>query len=328
MIAPLERLPSNPLVSPSDIHFGNPTGAFNAGAVVEHSTGSVVLLVRVYDGETRRSSLALAISADGKRIDEILEAPAVAPAATYEEYGVEDARITWLADDERYAITYAGYSGEGPRVCLITTDDLLAPERYQRHGQRIAGENKNCVVFPERINGEYVILHRPLPRIVCSRVASLEETWPDDGAPLVGPLPNTWRSARVGAGAPPIRTRLGWLLPIHGATTVAKGNVYSMGWCLLDAENPERVLYISDKPALVPEASYEIEHGYVPQIDHANFKNGVKVVFPQGLVERGDDLIVYYGAADVHVAAARVRKDDLLTSIEEEIAAGRTGTPL
>lgn len=101
-----------------------------------------------------------------------------------------------------------------------------------------------------------------------------------------------------------------------------------MGWCLLDAENPERVLYVSDAPVLAPEAPYEIEHAYIPQIDHANFKNGVRVVFPQGLVERGDDLIVYYGAADVHVAAARVRKDDLLASIEEEIAAGRTGTPL
>jgi predicted GH43/DUF377 family glycosyl hydrolase len=328
MIAPLERLCENPLVSPSDIHFGHPTGAFNAGAAIDHKTGRVVILVRVYDGETRRSSLALVLSSDGKHIDEIRDAPAVAPAATYEEYGVEDARITWLEDDRRYAITYAGYSGEGPRACLITTDDLLAPERYQRHGPRIAGENKNCVVFPERINGEYVILHRPLPRIVCTRVASLEETWPEGGVPLVGPLSNTWRSARVGAGAPPIRTRLGWLLPIHGATTVDEGNVYSMGWCLLDAANPERVLYISDAPVLTPQAPYEIELGYVPQIDHANFKNGVRVVFPQGLVERGDDLIVYYGAADVHVAGARVNKEDLLASIEEEIAAGRTGTPL
>jgi predicted GH43/DUF377 family glycosyl hydrolase len=328
MIAPLERLPDNPLVSPSQIPFGNTTGAFNPGAAVDQTTGRVVLLVRVFDGETRRSSFALALSSDGRHIDEILDRPAVVPGARFEEWGVEDPRITWLEDEALYAITYTGYSGDGPRVCLITTDDLLAPEHYHRHGPRIAGENKNCVIFPEKLDEQYVILHRPLPRIVCVRVASLEDTWPENGVPLVGPRPGTWRSARVGAGAPPLRTRTGWLLPIHGATRVDEGNVYSMGWCVLDLKNPNRVLYVSDAPVLTPEAPYEIELGYVPQIDHANFKDGVRVVFPQGLVEQGDDLIVYYGAADVHVAGARVNKEDLLASIEEEIAAGRTGTPL
>src|SRR5688500_11679837 len=62
----------------------------------------------------------------------------------------EDARITWIEEDGIYAITYTGYSAAGPRVCLITTDDLLNPECYRRHGPRIAGDNKNCVVFPEK----------------------------------------------------------------------------------------------------------------------------------------------------------------------------------
>ena len=88
--------------------------------------------------------------------------PAIAREAPYEEWGVEDARITYIADEKRYAITYTGYSPIGPRVCLITTDDLLAPEKYRRHGPRIAGENKNCVIFPEKVDGKYVILHRPL----------------------------------------------------------------------------------------------------------------------------------------------------------------------
>jgi len=282
----------------------------------------------VFEEDTRRSCLALAISSDGRHIDEILDRPAVAREAPYEEWGVEDARVTYLPDEGRYAITYTGYSPAGPRVCLITTDDLLAPERYQRHGPRLPGDNKNCVIFPGKVDGQYVILHRPMPRIVCTRVDSLEAEWPADGVPLLGPQPGTWRSSRVGAGAPPIPTRLGWLMAFHGATTIEEGNVYSMGWCILDLQNPETVLYVSDTPALTPEVSYEIDAGPLLQVDMANFRTGVRVVFPEGLIERDDDLLVYYGAADVSVAAARVRTSDLLASLESAMRLDQGGVPL
>jgi predicted GH43/DUF377 family glycosyl hydrolase len=328
MISPLERFASNPLVRPSQISFTRASGTFNPGATIDHASGRVVLLIRVYDEVTGRSCLVLASSSDGERIDEICERPAIVPQAPYEEWGVEDPRVTWLASESRYAITYTGYSPLGPRVCLITTDDLLAPERYERHGPRIAGDNKNSVVFPERIDGKYVILHRPMPRIECVRVSSLEDDWPASGVSLIGPEANSWRSARVGAGSPPIRTRIGWLLAIHGATSIEEGNVYSMGWCVLDLEKPERVLYVSDSAALEPEKSYEVELGNIPQVDRANFPFGVRVVFPQGLVELGDDLLVYYGAADVSVAGARVRKSDLVDSIESAIENKEGGVPL
>lgn len=328
MTAPLGRLAGNPLVRPADIPFTRASGAFNPAAAVDRRSGRVVLLVRVFEAETRRSSLALALSSDGARIEEIWDRPAIAREAPYEEWGVEDARITYLEQEERYAITYTGYSPEGPRVCLITTDDLLAPERYRRHGPRIPGDNKNCVVFPEKVDGQYVILHRPMPRIVCCRVSSLEAAWPATGTPLVGPRPGTWRSSRVGAGAPPIRTELGWLFPFHGATTIEEGNVYSMGWCVLDLETPERVRYVSNEPALTPEMPYEIERGPIPQVDPANFTTGVRVVFPEGLVQRGDDLLVYYGAADVSVAAARVGRRELIASLDASIRQNQGGVPL
>jgi predicted GH43/DUF377 family glycosyl hydrolase len=326
--APLERLAANPLVTPSQISFTRATGTFNPGATVDQATDRVALLVRVFEEDTRRSSIVIALSSDGERIDEVGDRPAIAREEPYEKWGVEDARVTWLEDERIYAITYTGYSPAGPRVCLITTDDLLSPSRYQRHGPRIRGDNKNCVIFPEKIDGQYVILHRPMPRMVCVRVPTLESEWPEDGVPIVGPRPGTWRSSRVGSGAPPIRTSIGWLLPFHGATSIEEGNVYSMGWCVLDLENPETVLYVSDVPALTPEAPYEIEHGEVPQVDPANFKTGIRVVFPQGLVERGDDLIVYYGAADVSVAGARVRKRDLIASLAEAIGQNQGGVPL
>lgn len=325
MIAQLQRLASNPIVEPSRISFVRASGAFNPGTAVDHTSGRVVLLVRVFEEETRRSCLALALSSDGAHVDEIWARPAVGRDAPYEEWGVEDPRITYLADEGRYAITYTGYSSAGPRICLITTDDLLAPERYCRHGPRVAGDNKNCVVFPEKIDGQYVILHRPMPRIVCTRVSSLESEWPADGVTLLGPRAGTWRSSRVGAGAPPIRTSAGWLFPFHGATSVEEGNVYSMGWCVVDLERPESVRFVSDAPSLSPQAPYEIEERSIPQVDMANFRTGVRVVFPQGLVERGDDLLVYYGAADVSVAAARVEKRELVASIEHAIAHGHGG---
>jgi predicted GH43/DUF377 family glycosyl hydrolase len=322
MIAPLERLAGNPLITPAHVRFTRASGAFNPGVCVDRASGRVVLLVRVFEEQTRRSCLALAVSSDGRQIDEVRDEPAVAREAPYEEWGVEDARITYLEEDERYAITYTGYSSAGPRVCLITTDDLLDTARYRRHGPRIPGDNKNCVIFPRKVDGRYVILHRPMPRIVCARVDALEDEWPHDGVEVLGPQPGSWRSSRVGAGAPPIATRLGWLFPFHGATEIDEGNVYSMGWCVLDYGKPERVLYVSAAPALAPEASYEIEAGPIPQVDMANFRTGVRVVFPQGLIERGDELLVYYGAGDVSVAGARVNRDALIDSLESAIAAG------
>ena len=101
-----------------------------------------------------------------------------------------------------------------------------------------------------------------------------------------------------------------------------------MGWCVLDATNPETVLYVSDEPVLIPEQSYEIELGEIPQVDPANFPTGVRVVFPEGMVERGEDLIVYYGGADVCIAGARVNKRELVDSIEEAIMNGEGAPPL
>jgi len=328
MIPSLERFATNPLVHPSQISFTRASGTFNPGATIDRATGRVALLVRVFEEATRRSLLTWALSRDGERIDEIWDRPALARDAPYEDWGAEDARITYLKEQELYAITYTGYSREGPRVCLITTDDLLSPVRYRRHGPRIAGENKNCVILPEKVDGKYVILHRPMPRIECIRVSSLEEEWPASGVPLIGPQPNTWRSSRVGAGAPPIRTDIGWLFPFHGATAIEEGNVYSMGWCVLDLKRPETVLYVSDAPALTPEAPYEIERNAIPQVDMASFKTGVRVVFPQGLVERGENLLVYYGAADVSVAGARVNKSALIAALTKEMDLKQGGVPL
>src|SRR5688500_18327084 len=101
-----------------------------------------------------------------------------------------------------------------------------------------------------------------------------------------------------------------------------------MGWYVLDLEDPTRVRYVSPEPALAPTAPYEIQLEPIPQVDMKYFRTGVRVVFPQGMVERGEDLIVYYGAADVSVGAARVNKESLLSGIEAAIERGDTARAL
>lgn len=327
MIPHLERSPRNPVLGPSRVRFTRASGAFNPAAAVDHRTGRVVILFRIFEEETRRSSLGLALSTDGETIDDVWDRPVLGREAPYEEWGVEDARVTYLAQEERYAITYTGYSPAGPRVCLATTDDLLDRSRYRRHGPRLDGENKNSVVFPEKVGGRYAVLHRPMPRIAFAQVSALEDPWPQ-GVSILGPRPGTWRSSRVGSGAPPLRTRLGWLLQIHGATTIEEGNIYSMGWCVLDLGDPRRVRYVSPAPVLCPEAPYEIQNEPIPQVDMANFRTGVRVVFPEGMVRRGDDLLVYYGAADVSVGVARVNEGALLDALDAAIERGEGAVPL
>ena len=250
-IPALQRFATNPIVTPGQISFDGLPAPSNPGATIDRASGRVVLLVRVFEEETKRSCLALALSSDGEHIDEIRDGPAIAREAPYEDWA-QKTRASPTSSDQLYAITYTGYSPTGPRVCLITTDDLLKPERYKRHGPRITGDNKNCVIFPQKVGGAYVILHRPMPRIELIKVAALEDLWPAEGVPLVGPLPGTWRSSRVGSGAPPIATDIGWLFPFHGATSIEEGNVYSMGWCVLDSANPEKVLYVSVVPRSRP----------------------------------------------------------------------------
>ena len=131
MIAALQRLATNPLVRPSQIPFTRASGTFNPGA--QSITRAVAWCCSSGYSRRRRADPASRWRCRrmGGTIDEIWDRPAIAREAPYEEWGVEDARITYLADEGRYAITYTGYSPDGPRVCLITTDDLLAPERYR-----------------------------------------------------------------------------------------------------------------------------------------------------------------------------------------------------
>lgn len=223
-----------------------------------------------------------------------------------EEFGVEDPRITML--DGRFYFTYVAVSRHGPATALASTTDFRT---FERHGVVFCPENKDVVLFPERIGGAYVALHRP----VCASPFTRPEMWTakshdlihwGDHRPLL--LPDAeWQSGRVGAGPPPIRVPGGWLTIYHGnrrPTNAGDVGIYSAGAVLLDEHDPNRVLKWLPEPFLTPEADFEI-HGFVPN-----------VVFPTGLIREGKRLLVYYGATDEFTAVAEFDLEDVLAAME------------
>jgi predicted GH43/DUF377 family glycosyl hydrolase len=157
------------------------------------------------------------------------------------------------------------------------------------------------VLFPERIGGQFVALHRPNPAQHFSPPEIWQATSSDlihwgGHAPLLGGT-EQWDAGRVGAGAPPLRTNVGWLEIYHGnnrRTGEIGVGMYSAGALLLDLENPSRIL-VTRGEILVPETDYE-RKGFVPN-----------VVFPTGVVAKGETILVYYGAADESCAVVEVR---------------------
>jgi predicted GH43/DUF377 family glycosyl hydrolase len=263
---------------------------------------------RKRDGLVRLTSvshLRLLRSCDGRSIDRE-GAARFEPQSEFEEFGIEDPRITRIGDT--YWFTYVAVSRHGPATALASTKDF---ETFTRHGVIFPIENKDVVLFPETIDGEYVALHRP----VGGTPFTQPEIWLASSSDMVHwgrhrvllGSDSGWDAGRVGAGAPPLRTPDGWLEFYHGSTRPAgDGSVgaYSAGALLLDLHEPHRIVRKSPKPILVPETDFE-QSGFVPN-----------VVFPTGVVDRGETLLVYYGAADTACAVVELSMDDILAAAQ------------
>ena len=172
-------------------------------------------------------------------------------------------------------------------------------------------ENKDVVLFPERIDGRYVALHRPnaatpfcRPEMWVARSSDLVH-W--GGHECLHGGGAEWETGRVGAGTPPLWTDLGWLEIYHGnrqPTKPGEVGTYATGVLLLDLNNPAKVLGRSAGSIFEPTAEYE-RHGFVPD-----------VVFPTGIFEAGDSFLVYYGAADCCTAVVEFSRDELISTLD------------
>lgn len=251
------------------------------------------------------SHLRVMRSADGRSIDDG-EGARFEPQAVWEEFGVEDPRITPIG--ERFYFTYVAVSRHGAATALASTADF---ETFRRHGIIFCPENKDVALFPEKIDGHYVALHRPngatpftTPEMWIARSANLTE-WGGHEPLQIGAV--AWGSDRIGGGTPPLRTAAGWLEIYHGSRRRdAPGEVgtYSAGALLLDLQNPARVMRQSAEPVVTPQTEFE-RCGFVPN-----------VVFPTGVVERGDSLLVYYGAADTNCGVVELSLSELMASLQ------------
>lgn len=253
---------------------------------------------------TFTSHLRVVLCGDGRRVREVTGVT-FRPQTEVEEFGVEDPRITPL--DGRFFFSYVAVSRHGPATALASTADFRT---FERHGVIFCPENKDVVLFPERIGGTLAALHRP----VCGTPFTRPEMWVARSPDLIhwgahAPLAvsgGAWQSGRVGAGAPPVRVPDGWLEIYHGnrhSTRPGEVGAYYAGAILLDSDDPARVLRRSPEPFFVPEADFEVA-GFVPN-----------VVFPTGVVQDGESLLVYYGAADAFTAVAEFSTRELLDAM-------------
>ena len=227
------------------------------------------------------------------------------PEGSCEEYGIEDPRITKI--DDTYWITYVAVSRYGVATALMSSTDLVT---FQRHGIIFPSENKDVVLFPERIAGRYVALHRPNPNSHFSPPQIWIARSPDlihwgQHEPLLSGT-QQWEGDRIGSGTPPILTDQGWLTLYHGSAisnTAGRVGCYAAGALLLAREDPSRVIARSVEPIMLPTTGYETD-GFVPN-----------VVFPTAMLDAGQELQIFYGAADTNVAIAWFSKRSVLESL-------------
>jgi predicted GH43/DUF377 family glycosyl hydrolase len=241
---------------------------------------------------------------DGRSVEEVTDVRFL-PDSALEEFGVEDPRITAIGD--RFYFTYVAVSRHGAATALASTTDF---RRFDRHGVIFCPENKDVVLFPERVDGNFVALHRPNAATPFCR-PEMWVAWSLDlihwgGHDCLHGGGAEWETGRVGAGTPPVRVADGWLEIYHGnrqPTRPGEVGTYSTGVLLLDRHNPAKVLKRATASIFEPTADFE-RHGFVPD-----------VVFPTGIVETNDSYLIYYGAADSCTAVVEFAKDDVFGSL-------------
>ena len=253
---------------------------------------------------TSISHLRLARSTDGIHF-EVEGMPSFGPQSAYESFGVEDARITIL--DGTYWINYTAVSDRGISTGLASTKDF---KTYQRHGIIFPPPNRDVTIFPQKIGGRYVALHRPMPEglghpAIWIATSSDLLSWGDHRI-VATARPGRWDDVKIGGGAVPFKVHANrqdaWLAIYHGVTGTPQ--TYALGALLLDQYDPSKVIGRSREPILRPEAPYERE-GFFGS-----------VVFTCGALVDGDLVRIYYGAADDVTAVADLSLEEILAGLE------------
>jgi predicted GH43/DUF377 family glycosyl hydrolase len=255
-----------------------------------------------YDGNdylTTMSHLRLVASDDGVHFREPAGSQPIFGQNELEAYGIEDCRVVEMGGT--YYLTFTQVSRHGVGVGLRSTTDWRT---LRQHGMILPPHNKDCAIFSQQIGGKYYALHRPSSPVLGGNYIWIAQSpdlehWGNHRC-IVHGRKGMWDSARVGAGASPIRTPQGWLEIYHGATAAHR---YCLGALLLDLNEPWNVLARSEKPIMEPIAPYEL----------AGFFGNV--VFTNGQRVDGDQLTIYYGASDSVICGARFSIAEILQTL-------------
>ena len=326
----LERHSSNPVISPTPFKEWEANGTLNPAAV-EDDEGNVHLLFRAI-GDDGVSRIGHAISLDGLNFSDRSMYPVFQPISGYgaehakpsepPEYnpviyasgggwaGAEDPRAVRIGD--KVYMTYVAFEGwDSVRIALtsIKMDDMKKSKWKWTRPIFISSPkqvSKNWVIFPEKINGKYAVLHSISPNILVDYVDHLESYY---GKPIVSKIPHDqrgnytgrpdfWDNRVRGAGPPPLKTDIGWLL-LYQSMDKNDPNKYKVGAMILDMNDPTKILYRSPQPILSPELHYENDG-----------KPGV--TYASGAIIKNGKLIVYYGGGDRHVCVAQTPLKEML----------------
>jgi beta-1,2-mannobiose phosphorylase / 1,2-beta-oligomannan phosphorylase len=325
-VSHLRRYSGNPIIKPSEHNSWEYDATFNPAALFLE--GKVHLLYRAI-GENGVSVFGYASSCDGLAIDERVKEPvftAMRPrvpvkknAIVSNKYvsggswiGCEDPRVTQIGN--RIYMTYVSFDGHNPPGVALTsirTHDFLRKNWKWKRPVLISkkGEiQKNWMLFPEKINGKYAILHSITPNIAIEYVDDIDgDNLIIESQKMPGKDDHRWDNQVRGAGSPPIKTDYGWLVLYH-AMDRRDPDKYKVGAMILDEKDPTRVLYRSNHPILEPAAMYE----------NSGAKPGV--VYVCGAVIKKETLFVYYGGADSVVCVATANIHEFLQDIVKKCA--------
>lgn len=334
-------------LSPTEREFEN-NGVFNPG-IYQDGNNVHIFYRAVQDGNL--STIGYAKTDGPLKIVVRHKQPLITRDFDYEKHGMEDPRIVKIGDI--YYMTYTAYDGINSMGALATSKDLvhfkkhgiITPkinykeyERYvtccnngklnpkYHHYYRLFKEigladeefrflrDKDIVLFPRKINGKYVMLHRIWPGIQIVYFDNWKDLtksfWEDYLKNLTDYIvldpKGIFEVNYIGAGAPPIETDDGWLLIYHGVQETTKGRIYHAKAALLHIDKPE----------------IEISRLYYPLFSPTKKwgKNGVvdNVIFPTGHTLFGNDLYIYYGAADTHTGVAKMDINELLLELRKQ----------
>jgi len=263
------------------------------------ATDARVIKYKNSDYLTTLSHLRLLCSEDGLNFYEPEGYSPLYGSDEDEYFGIEDCRVSQI--DNTYFLTFTAVSAHGVAVGLRTTKDWKS---FEKEGLILPPHNKDCAIFEEKINGKYFALHRPSSVDLGGNYIWIAESedavhWGKHKC-LIKTRSHFWDSARVGAGAAPIKTSAGWLEIYHGAN---ENHQYALGAFLMAIGNPYQVIAQTKDPIMIPQEEYEL-NGFFGH-----------VVFTNGHVVNDDELIIYYGAADEFVCGARFSIQQILSSL-------------